>query len=47
MIEFRKLGGWGAEGKKKKKGESLNFSRVKFKDGRGRERNLRWKTKKA
>lgn len=45
MIEFRKQGGGGR--KKRKKGESFNFSQVKLKVGRGREGNLRWKNKEA
>lgn len=46
MIEFRKRGG-GEERRGGKKGELLNFRQVKFKDGRGGEGNLRWKTKKV
>lgn len=46
MIEFRKLGGEEEWKKKKKKSESLNFKRGKFKDLRGRKGNLKWKTKK-
>lgn len=46
MIEFRKLGGERGIEEEKKKSESLNFRRGKFKDLRGRKGNLKWNLKK-